>query len=289
MLDNLFQLTESTLSIGSFSLTFSVGAVIEIIIFAIVSYYIILWIKRTKAWNLLKGAAVLLLTYLLAKLIGLNNIAFLFEKLVSSLVLAVIIILQPEIRSVLEKIGTRSIIKGILPISKSGNEAGLTDEAVEEIVRAMISLGRNHTGALVVIERTILLNDYIDTGILLDANITSELLEQIFEHNTPLHDGAVIIRNGRIVSATCYLPLSKNTDISKELGTRHRAGLGISEVSDAIVLIASEETGALSIAVDGVLQRYVMPEKIREALSGAKGETETQKEKKIRKKVRSKV
>ena len=120
-----------------------------------------------------------------------------------------------------------------------------------------------------MIERDIVLNEYIDTGIRLDARISTALLEQIFEHNTPLHDGAAIIRDNRIVAATCYLPLSQNPEISKELGTRHRAGLGISEVSDCITLIASEETGALSIAIDGRLERNVTPDRIREVLVGS--------------------
>ena len=135
----------------------------------------------------------------------------------------------------------------------------------------MSSLGRNKVGALIVIERTILLDEYIDTGILLDAAISTALLEQIFEHNTPLHDGAVIIRGNRIVSATCYLPLSQNGGISKELGTRHRAGLGISEVSDCITLIASEETGAISVAMNGELKRDLTPDALREILLSARG------------------
>lgn len=288
MLDNLFQLPEKTVTIGSVSLTFSLSSVLEILLFALICYYIILWIKRTKAWSLLKGAGILLIVYLFSKLLVLNNIAYLFEKLVSSLLLAVIIILQPEIRSALEKLGNRNIIRSILPINKSGNAGGLSDESVDAIVRALTSLGKNRTGALILIEQTISLNDYIETGIVLDAAITPQLLEQIFEHNTPLHDGAVIIRDGRISAATCYLPLSKNTDISKELGTRHRAGLGISELSDAIVLIASEETGALSVALDGVLERYVMPERIREILSASNEEEAQVKERKSRRKARSK-
>ncbi|MBQ1378361.1 MAG: DNA integrity scanning protein DisA nucleotide-binding domain protein, partial [Lachnospiraceae bacterium] len=144
--------------------------------------------------------------------------------------------------------------------------------------RAVSQLGRDKVGALIVVERAIDLREYIDTGIQIDARISSALLEQVFEHNTPLHDGAVVIRDNRIVAATCYLPLSKSTDISKNLGTRHRAGLGISEASDAIALIASEETGALSVAMDGRLIHDVTADRIRDILSDFRFSQEEKKE-----------
>ncbi|MBR6406515.1 MAG: diadenylate cyclase CdaA [Lachnospiraceae bacterium] len=235
------------------------------IIFAIVAYYIILWIKRTKAWNLLKGAAVLLAVYALAKLTRLDNISFLFEKMAPSILLAAIIVLQPELRKALEQLGNRNILSGIISAS-SDTKSGLTAESIDALVRASEVLSANKVGALIVIERTITLTEYIETGIRTDAVITSSMLEQIFEKNTPLHDGAVIIRNNRIEAATCYLPLSQNNAISKELGTRHRAGLGISEVSDAITIIVSEETGSISIALDGTLTRDIQHDRLREAL-----------------------
>ena len=259
------QFTGDTLKIGSFSLTFSLSGVIEIIIFAVVSYYIILWIKRTKAWTLLKGAGILLLVFVLAKIFKLNNIVSLFESALGSIVIAAIVILQPELRRALEQLGTKNLITGVFR-NNAQVSTRLNGESIDAITRALAILGKNRVGALIVIERNIDLNEYIETGISLDANISSALLEQVFEHNTPLHDGAVIIRNNRIVSATCYLPLSQNTEISKELGTRHRAGLGISEVSDAVTLIASEETGLLSVAINGQLQRDVSTDEIREIL-----------------------
>ena len=274
MLDSLFPNLEWTWTIGSMNLSFRLSSIIEILLFAIVAYYIIIWIKKTKAWNLLKGALVLLAVYLLSKLIGLNNIAYIFERFFGSLMIAVIVIFQPEIRRALEQLGTRNVF---FRFFSSGNETaagGLTTESIDAVVRAMYLLGQNKVGALVVIERDIVLNEYIDTGIRLDAKISTALLEQIFEHNTPLHDGAVIIRDNRIIAATCYLPLSQNPEISKELGTRHRAGLGISEVSDCITLIASEETGFLSIAIDGRLERNVTPDRMREVLQGS-GEDQT--------------
>ena len=273
MLNSFIQFAGSTLTIGDFSVTFTWSSIIEMLIFSLLTYFVIRWIKRTKAWVLLRGAAVLVLLYIIARILKLNTIVFIFKNIVSSLFLAIVIILQPEIRSALEHLGTTSFIPGILQFSseKNRNSTDLSSNSIDAIVRAMSSLGRNKVGALIVIERTILLNEYIDTGIALDATISTALLEQIFEHNTPLHDGAVIIRGNRIISATCYLPLSQNSDISKELGTRHRAGLGISEVSDCITLIASEETGALSVAMNGELKRDVTPDAVREILLSARG------------------
>ena len=270
MLDQIFGFLNHTLTIGSFSITFSISGFIEILIFAILSYYVIVWIKRTKAWNLLKGIVVRAVIYLVAYLLGLNNLTFIFRSLFSSLLLAIIIIFQPELRRGLEQIGERNLIRKFFPGSENGNSVVLSGDSIEAIVSAMTLLGRNKIGALIVIERKIDLREFVNTGITLDAKISAALLEQIFEHNTPLHDGAVIIRNNRIVSATCYLPLSQNMTISKELGTRHRAGLGISEVSDCITLIASEETGFISIAENGVLQRNVTQDEVRSVLAGAR-------------------
>lgn len=274
MLDNLFPKLEWTWTIFGLNVSFRLSSIIEILIFAVVAYYIIAWIKKTKAWNLLKGALVLLGVYLLSKLLGFNNIAFVFERFFGSLLIAVIIIFQPEIRRALEQLGTKNILFRFIQTGQESTASGLQEESIDAIVRALSLLGRNKVGALIVIERTIVLNEYIDTGIRLDARITTALLEQIFEHNTPLHDGAVIIRNNRVEAATCYLPLSENMEISKELGTRHRAGLGISEVSDCITLIASEETGFLSIAMDGGLERNVTTERIRDVLKGEAGQEE---------------
>ena len=276
MLNNLLQLPEKTIKIGSFNITLSVTGVLEMLIFAVASYYIILWVKRTKAWTLLKGALLLFITYLLAKFLGFNAIAYLFETSVGSLIIAAIVIFQPELRSALEKLGNRRLFGDIL--GSGADNTGLNSQSVDAIVRAVSQLGRDKVGALIVVERAIDLREYIDTGIQIDARISSALLEQVFEHNTPLHDGAVVIRDNRIVAATCYLPLSKSTDISKNLGTRHRAGLGISEASDAIALIASEETGALSVAMDGRLIHDVTADRIRDILSDFRFSQEEKKE-----------
>ena len=279
-MNDFFQISGNTVRIGFFSMTFTLSGILEILIFAVLAYYIIMWFKRSKAWNLLKGLGLLLAVYLIATLLKLDSLAFIFEKLFSSIVLAVIIIFQPEIRRGLEQIGTKNIFRELIPNVNAGTlVGGLTEKSVTEIVNALTYMGRNKVGALIVVERDNPLDDIIETGINLDAEISTALLEQIFEKNTPLHDGAVVIRNNRVTSATCLLPISQNMDISKELGTRHRAGLGMSEASDCVTLIASEETGALSIASGGELKRNASADDIREALGMTlkEGEPETEK------------
>lgn len=261
MIDQLFSFNH-TISVGFFSVTFTLSSIVEILLFAVLFYYIVLWFRRTQAWNLIKGAGILLVVYIIAKALGLENLAFVFENFVGSLVLALIIILQPEIRKALENLGNRKI-NAFSSSGEKGYVGGLTDDSLKEITSALGSLSRNRIGALITFERDIDLADYIDSGIALDSKISSQLVEQIFEHNTPLHDGAVIIRNNRIDSATCYFPLSQDTSISKELGTRHRAGLGVSEVSDSITVIVSEETGSISVARHGSLERNVTVDRVR--------------------------
>ena len=281
MLDKLFHWNGWSFKIGPISITFSITGIIEVIIFIVLIYYLIRWFQRTKAWNLLKGLLVLGGLYALAAILGLNNLTYLFNILFSSILLAVIVIFQPEIRRALEKLGTNNIIYKLLPGLRGKDQTSdLTTESVEAIVHALSSMSRNHVGALIVIERKIMLDEYTTTGIKLDAEISGALLEQIFEKNTPLHDGAVIIRENRIVAATCYLPLSQNTDISKELGTRHRAALGISEVSDCITLVASEETGQLSLAVNGRLSRDMSDIELLEFLNGTRLAVSAEQEKK---------
>ena len=281
MLDKLFQWNGWSFKIGPISITFSITGIIEVLIFIVLIYYLIRWFQRTKAWNLLKGLLVLGGLYALAAILGLNNLTYLFNILFSSILLAVIVIFQPEIRRALEKLGTNNIIYKLLPGLRGKDQTSdLSTDSIEAIVHALSSMGRNHVGALIVIERKIMLDEYTTTGIKLDAEISAALLEQIFEKNTPLHDGAVIIRESRIVAATCYLPLSQNTEISKELGTRHRAALGISEVSDCITLVASEETGQLSLAVNGRLSRDMSEAELLEFLNGTRLATASEQEKK---------
>lgn len=246
--------------------------VLEIAIFAYLIYHVIFWIKQSKAWILLKGSAAIFAVYVLAVLLKLNNIVLIFNRVAPYVATALLVIFQPEIRRALEQLGTNQFFQlfsiGNMKDKASGNET----ETIDSIVRASYSMGRAKTGALIVIEQKFVLNEYIATGIVLDAIVSAPLLVQIFEHNLPLHDGAVVIRGNRIAAATCYLPLSENKTISKELGTRHRAGLGISEVTDALTVIVSEETGQVSLAKGGRLYRNVDSEKLKELLGGLEQE-----------------
>lgn len=227
---------------------------IEIVLLAVLIYYVLVWIQRTKAWSLLKGIAIILVFYLAVVLCEFDTIEMLLKQFASAGLVALVIIFQPELRRVLETLGDNDFLKKWLPLDGSKEQGErFSTQTIDAIVQASYELGKNKTGALIVIEQNITLDDFVKTGIMLDALVSAPLLIQIFEHNTPLHDGAVIIRGDRIVAATCYLPLSQNDRISKALGTRHRAGIGISEVTDSITIIASEETGAVSIAVGGEL------------------------------------
>lgn len=227
---------------------------IEIVILAVLIYYVLTWIQKTKAWSLLKGVAIILVFYLVVVLCEFDTIEMLLKQFASAGLVAIMIIFQPELRRVLETIGENDFLKKWFPIDTSKEQGErFSTETIDAIVNASFTLGKNKTGALIVIEQNITLDEFVKTGIDLDAKVSTPLLVQIFEHNTPLHDGAVIIRGNRILAATCYLPLSHNDQISKALGTRHRAGIGISEITDSITVIASEETGHVSIAVGGQL------------------------------------
>lgn len=232
--------------------------IFEILIIAFALYHIILWVKNTKAWVIVKGIIVLLIFSLIATILRLNVILWIFKNTISVSIVAIVIVFQPELRKALEQLGRKNLVMSIIQFdeSKDKNEK-FSDKIISEIVRATFELAKTKTGALVVIEQNILLTEYERTGIQIDSIISSQLLINIFEHNTPLHDGAVILRENRIAAATCYLPLSDNMHLSKDLGTRHRAGIGISEETDAVTIIVSEETGKVSIAESGRLIRNV--------------------------------
>jgi len=241
----------------------SVMDVIEILLIACLVYYVVKWVKNTKAWALLKGILVLFVIYVVAALLGFNAILWIFANGVGVSITAIIILFQPELRKALEQLGKKSIVS---PFLDSREEGIISDKSVNELVRAAVELGKAKTGALIVMERTVNLDEYEATGIKIDSVITAELLINIFEHNTPLHDGAVIVRGDRLAAATCYLPLSDNMRISKELGTRHRAAVGISEATDSFTIVVSEQTGGVSIAENGELSRRVSKEQLRERL-----------------------
>ena len=245
----------------------SIGDIIEIIIIAFIIYYVMVWIKDTRAWSLLKGIAIIAAFAIIAVILNLNTILWIASKTLSVGIIALVIIFQPELRKALEQLGRKKIFSQITLFDDNKDKTErFSDKTVNELVKASFELGKAKTGALIVIEQDMVLTEYERTGIDVDGIVTSQLLINIFEHNTPLHDGAVLIRGNRVVAATCYLPLSDNMELSKELGTRHRAGVGISEVTDSLTIIVSEETGKVSIAVGGKLIRNVGEDSLRNKL-----------------------
>ena len=245
-----------------------VSNVFEIIILAVLIYEFIAWVKTTRAFSLLKGIIVLLIFWLLAYIFNFTTILWLGGKIINFAIIALVVIFQPELRKALEQLGQKRFFSKILPFAEKKDKGErFSDKTVNELVKTCFELSKTKTGALIVVEQEILLTEYEKTGIPIDALISSQLLINIFEHNTPLHDGAVIIRGDRIVAATCYLPLSDNMSISKELGTRHRAALGISEVTDTMTLVVSEETGAVSIAIAGELFRNIDADYLKSKLT----------------------
>lgn len=255
--------------------------VLEIVIIAFVLYHIILWVRKTRAWTLLKGIALLILCYLMAYFLNMSVILWLFNRTFAIGITALAVVFQPELRKALEELGRKNFVASLIPFDDSKDKVvRFSDRSINEIVKATVELAKVKTGALIILEKDISLAEYERTGINIDSAISSQLLINIFEHNTPLHDGAVIVRNDRIVSATCYLPLSDNLGLSKELGTRHRAGVGISEVSDSTTIIVSEETGKISVAVRGKLLRNVDGELLKKKLGELQGKNNEGKPKK---------
>ncbi len=228
----------------------SLVSIIDILIVAFFIYKTFMLIKDTRGEQLLKGLVILLFATGISKYLGLTMINWILQKAQTVLLVALPIVFQPELRRMLEKIGRGRFIS---PVTFWEDKSA--EDTIDHIVGAAIDLSAKKTGALIVIERKIGLADIIETGTVLEARVSKELLKNIFYPNTPLHDGAVIIRKSRLQAAGCFLPLSTRSDISKELGTRHRAAIGLSENSDAIVISVSEETGIISIAEDGTLKR----------------------------------
>ena len=241
--------------------------IIEIILISFFVYQFMVWIKFTRAYTLLKGLLVIGAFLVIAYIFKMNTILWIIKNLSTILLTSVVVIFQPELRKMLEQLGQKKFMASIFPLD-AGKEVQerFTDKTINELVKACFDMGEVRTGALIVIEQNIRLSEYERTGINVDAVLTSQLLINIFEHNTPLHDGAVLVRGNRIVAATCYLPLSDNMELSKQLGTRHRAGVGISEVSDSLTIIVSEETGQVSMAQNGQLSRGLTSAELRSAL-----------------------
>lgn len=240
---------------------------VDILITAIVIYYMITWLRETRAMQLVKGIIVVFVVLALSDWFHLTIINYILGAIVQVGVFALVVLFQPELRSLLERLG-RSRVGKLIDIAThemgTGENGG--ESVTDSIVDAVSEMSREKTGALIVIERDTKLGDHTKRGTKIDADVSRELLMNIFFKNSPLHDGAVIVRNGRIHSAGCFLPLTSNDNLSAELGTRHRAALGISEVSDAMIIVVSEETGRISIALGGSLTRNVTKEPLRHAL-----------------------
>ena len=252
--------------IKSFFQVLKITDLIDILLIAVIVYQMLKLIKETRAMQLLKGVLILFAILEISSWLHLNTLNYLLRSAMQVGMFAIVVIFQPELRSILEKMG-RSRVGRLINLSSSSSD--VQDFAIGEIVKASDNLSRTKTGALIVIERETKLGDVIGTGTLIDAEVSSALLENIFVPNTPLHDGAVIIRGDRVHTAGCLLPLTSNENLSRELGTRHRAALGISEASDALVVVVSEETGKISIAANGRLTRNLTKDSLLAALRKA--------------------
>jgi diadenylate cyclase len=246
--------------------TVNVLDVVEILIIAVLMYVALVWVKETHAWALFRGVMVIAIFVAIAALLNMTTILWIARQLVSIFLMVMVVVLQPELRKALESLGQKNFFSQILPFDSRKQDAGFTDRTIAEIVKACVEMGKARTGALIVIENKESLAEYERTGIDVDGVVSSQLLINIFEKNTPLHDGAVVVRGDRITSATCYLPLSDNRTISKELGTRHRAGLGIAEATDSMTVIVSEETGRISVAFMGQLYHGLSADELKEQL-----------------------
>ncbi len=254
--------------------------VVEILILTWLVYRLLNWIKTSHAWTLLRGILIIAAALTLIYLFQMDTLIYIINSGMSIVIITLVVVFQPELRKVLETIGEREIINHSILFGQNRSVTGrFSDRTVDELVRACIEMSAERTGALIVIEQNENLHEYERTGIEIDALVTSQLLINIFEHNTPLHDGAVIIRGDRVTAATCYLPLSDNKSLSKALGTRHRAGVGVSEMTDSFTIIVSEETGGISTAYRGNLQRNITEKSLRSRLVELQNKAVPQKKK----------
>lgn len=244
-----------------------ISDVVDIIGVAYLIYKVISWIKDTRAWSLFKGVGIVISIALTAYLFELHTIWWILSNALPVGAIGMVIIFQPELRRALEQLGRGKFLSALAGIETERGRTVLSEETINAIARAIFKMAQVRTGALLVIEKETKLGDVERTGIIIDAVVSSQLLINIFEDKTPLHDGAVIISNNRISAATCFLPLTDNQEISKALGTRHRAAIGISEISDAIILVVSEETGTVSIVQNGYIERGIDTETLKRRLT----------------------
>ncbi len=254
--------------IGKFVQLVKITDLIDIVIVAVLIYQMLKMIRETRALQLVKGIAILLVVLQLSTWLNFTVINYILKNIMQVGLFTIVVIFQPELRSILERVG-RSKVGKLMDFSSMQYDELEMKKIINELVMATVNLSQTKTGALIVLERDIKLGDVVDTGALLNAEVTQALLENIFVPKTPLHDGAVILRNDRIYSAGCVLPLTSNKNLSRELGTRHRAAIGMSEVSDAVVIVVSEETGKISIAINGTLTRNLNEHTLKNAIERA--------------------
>lgn len=243
-----------------------INDIIDIFIVAIAIFYFIGAIRGTRAVQLAKGLLIIVAVYMASSVLKLHTLNYILGAVVQVAMFGVIVIFQPELRNLLEKMG-RLKVGNVFGIVDPFGEHNETEDVIDKISRAAADMSETKTGALIVIERHTRLGEYMNSGTLMNANVSCELLGNIFTPNTPLHDGAVIIRDNKIITAGCVLPLTANTNLASELGTRHRAALGLSEASDAVIVVVSEETGKISIAINGSLTRNLTEASLKKALT----------------------
>lgn len=253
--------------------TISAWDVVDIVIVAYIIYEVIKVARNTSSSSLAKGVLVLLIALWLSSVFDLTMINFLLRKAFEIGLIALVIIFQPELRKLLARFGSGSFY-GLF--SGKGKEKSELESAITQTVIACEQMAKTKTGALVIFERSMLLSDIMTTGTIIDAGTTAELMKNVFYPKAPLHDGAMVLRNGRIAAAGCVLPLTNKTNLSKDLGMRHRAGIGVSEQTDALVIIVSEETGAISIAIEGMLKRNLNHDTFEKILRSELLEEETE-------------
>lgn len=261
--------------------------IFDIVVVAIIFFQAIKFIKNTRAASLVKGIILFFIVMLLADLFRMNATSFLLKSTLQFGVLALLIMFQPELRKVLEQVG-RGKVARIFTTEANKSTEEIVQKSLSEVSNAMFYLAANHMGALIAFERETKLGDIINTGVRFNASASAALLENLFFPNAPLHDGAVIIRNGEICAAGCFLPLTENNELATELGTRHRAALGLSEISDAIILVVSEETSTISVASAGTLKRGFTKDSLLSELNKYFGATEPKEKKKMKWRIKKK-
>ncbi|MDO5695136.1 MAG: diadenylate cyclase CdaA [Eubacteriales bacterium] len=260
--------------------TIHIRDIVQILIMAFIIYEAMVFLRKTQAWTLLKGLIFIFLFTVVIKLLHFDVLYWLISRALNLFLIMLVVVFQPELRAGLDRLGRRGVAKALFSMQQKEDNV-FNEQSVREITAACAALAKTKTGLLMAIEHEVPLNDLEKTGIALDAKISKQLIMNTFEYNTPLHDGAVIIRGNRIVAATCYFPLSKNINISKSLGTRHRAALGISEITDCTCLVVSEETGHISVANRGILEENITPVRLEEILKTTIEEKAKEKAKKF--------